>query len=86
MKRNFPSTSAVFLTRIRLQNFRNFEDEIVAFPKGGAAVTGANAQGKTNLLEAIYYLTMFRSFRGARDEQLVRFGADVLRVEARAGD
>lgn len=86
MKRNFPSTSAAFLTRIRLQNFRNFEDEVVALPKAGAAVTGANAQGKTNLLEAIYYLTMFRSFRGARDEQLVRFGADVLRVEARAAD
>lgn len=58
----------------------------MTLPKGGAAVTGANAQGKTNLLEAIYYLTMFRSFRGARDEQLVRFGADVLRVEARAAD
>ncbi len=51
-------------------------------PAGGAAISGDNGQGKTNLLEAIYYLAMFRSFRGGRDEQLVRFGADVFRVEA----
>lgn len=84
MQRNLHSHSAVFLTRLRLQNFRNFEDEIVTLPPAGAAISGANAQGKTNLLEAVYYLTMFRSFCGARDEQLVRFGADLFRVEARA--
>lgn len=78
--------SAVFLTRLRVQNFRNFVDETLTLPPGGAALTGANAQGKTNLLEAIYYLTMFRSFRGGRDDQLVRLGADVFRVEGRAAD
>jgi DNA replication and repair protein RecF len=86
MQRNSTGDSAVFLTRLRLQNFRNFVDEAVTLPHAGAAVTGANAQGKTNLLEAIYYLTTFRSFRGGRDEQLVRMGADVFRVEGRAAD
>jgi DNA replication and repair protein RecF len=51
---------------------------------------GDNGQGKTNLLEAIYYLEIFRSFRGARDEQLITFGRDHFRLEGRlaghAGD
>jgi DNA replication and repair protein RecF len=40
-------------------------------PPRGLALLGANAQGKTNLLEAIYYPVLFRSFRGAPDQQLV---------------
>ncbi len=71
----------MFLQRIQLRNFRNFEDETVDFPERGAALIGDNGQGKTNLLEAIYYLEIFRSFRGARDEQLIRFGTDHFRVE-----
>ena len=42
---------------------------------------GENAQGKSNLLEAIYYLETFRSFRGAKDAQLVGFDQDVFRIE-----
>jgi hypothetical protein len=45
------------------------------FPAAGAAIIGDNGSGKTNLLEALHYLEIFRSFRGAADEQLVRFGA-----------
>jgi len=45
---------------------------------------GDNAQGKSNFLEAIYYLETFRSFRGARDEQLVRFEEEVFRIEGAA--
>jgi DNA replication and repair protein RecF len=46
------------------------------------AILGPNGSGKTNLLEAVYYLEVFRSFRGAPDRELVRFGRDVFRVEA----
>jgi DNA replication and repair protein RecF len=67
---------------LRLRNFRNFEDGIVDFPERGAALIGDNGQGKTNLLEAVYYLEIFRSFRGARDEQLITFGCGHFRVEA----
>lgn len=52
----------------------------VEFPPEGAALIGDNAQGKSNFLEAIYYLETLRSFRGARDEQMVAFGEDVFRV------
>lgn len=71
----------VFLQRLSLRNFRNFEEEVVEFPQAGAALIGDNGQGKTNLLEAVYYLEIFRSFRGARDEQLVSFGREYFRVE-----
>lgn len=47
----------------------------------GAALIGDNGQGKTNLLEAVYYLEIFRSFRGARDEQLVGLGQGYFWVE-----
>lgn len=71
------------LTSLRITNFRNFEEQRFELPSTGVAIVGDNGQGKTNLLEAIYYLEIFRSFRGAPDEQLVRFGAEVFRIEGR---
>lgn len=69
------------LGRLSLRDYRNFEGLVCEFPAAGVAIIGPNGAGKTNLLEAIYYLQIFRSFRGSRDAQLVRFGADVFRVE-----
>jgi DNA replication and repair protein RecF len=71
----------VYLSRLHLRNWRNSAEQVLELPPEGAAIIGDNGQGKTNLLEAIYYLEIFRSFRGAPDEQLVRFGEDVFRVE-----
>ena len=50
------------------------------FPAGGVVLTGLNGQGKTNLLEAVSYPVLFRSFRGASDAELVRFEAPGFRV------
>jgi DNA replication and repair protein RecF len=75
----------VFLQKLNLRKFRNFDDEVAEFPEQGAALIGDNGQGKTNLLEAIYYLEVFRSFRGARDEQLVAFGGEYFRLEGLLG-
>jgi len=66
-----------------LHNFRNFSGLHWEIPAAGAVIVGPNGSGKTNLLEAIYYLEIFRSFRGVRDGELVRFGEDVFRVEAK---
>jgi DNA replication and repair protein RecF len=74
------------LTRLHLRDFRNFREQALEIPPQGAALVGDNGQGKTNLLEAIYYLEIFRSFRGAPDEQLVRFGEEVFRIEGRVQD
>jgi DNA replication and repair protein RecF len=72
----------VRLVSLRARGFRNLADQRLDFPEAGVAIVGDNGQGKTNLLEAIYYLEIFRSFRGAPDEQLVRFDGEVFRVEA----
>ena len=66
------------LRRLELRNFRNLGVQELRFPPEGVAVVGDNAQGKTNLLEAIYYLESFRSFRGAGDVELTAFSEDVF--------
>ncbi len=68
---------------LRLRQFRNFPDLDLVFPPTGAAVIGPNGSGKTNLVEALYYLEIFRSFRGAQDDQLARFGEDTFHVRGR---
>ncbi|MFQ5538301.1 MAG: DNA replication/repair protein RecF [Gemmatimonadota bacterium] len=68
------------LKGLSLRHFRNLGVQDLELPPEGVAIVGDNAQGKTNLLEAIYYLETLRSFRGARDGQLVAFGEDVFRV------
>lgn len=68
------------LSGLALRHFRNLGVQDLELPAEGVALIGDNAQGKSNFLEAIYYLETFRSFRGARDEQLVGFGQDVFRV------
>jgi len=70
----------VRLRRLTLRNFRNLGRQDLEFPPEGVAVIGNNAQGKTNLLEAIYYLETFRSFRGTADDHLVAFGEGVFRI------
>jgi len=70
------------LSHLSLAGYRNLRDQELALPPEGVAILGKNAQGKTNLLEAIHYLEAFRSFRGTRDDQIVRFEGDVFRVEA----
>ena len=64
------------LAGLTVRDFRNIAAIDVEIPASGAVIIGANGQGKTNLLEAVYYLVLFRSFRGAVDQDLVRFGAD----------
>ncbi len=68
------------LTRLTVRHFRNLGVQDLELPPEGVAIIGDNAQGKSNLLEAIYYLETFRSFRGSRDDQLVAFGEGVFRV------
>jgi DNA replication and repair protein RecF len=62
------------LTSLTIRNLRNLASIDVEIPSEGVVIIGDNGQGKTNFLEAIYYLVLFRSMRGAKDRELVRFG------------
>ncbi len=64
----------MYCKKVEVENFRNIEKAEVTFSEGVNILAGANAQGKTNLLEAIFYPSMGRSFRGAKTTEMIRFG------------
>ncbi len=72
----------MYLTHLALTNFRNFSRLDLEVPKGAIMVVGANAQGKTSLLEAVYFLSTFTSFHASSDRQLINFliGGEPLAV------
>lgn len=71
----------MYLTKINLQNFRNYEvQELVLSPSINVLI-GENAQGKTNLIESIYFLAMSRSHRTSRDREMIGWAKDFAKVE-----
>ncbi len=71
------------IRRIWLSDFRSYRELELELPAGLTVLVGDNGRGKTNLVEAVSYLSTLRSFRGAPTEALVRVGADraVVRAE-----
>ncbi len=67
---------------LSLRDFRNFARLDLEIPSAGLVLVGENGAGKTNLLESLYYLSLLRSFRGARDVDVVAFGAGGFFIEA----
>jgi DNA replication and repair protein RecF len=79
----------VHLSHLRLRDFRNYARLDLEFTPGFHLLLGNNAQGKTNILEAIYLLATLRSFRGVASAQMVRHGQSGFFVGGRthhAGD
>lgn len=74
--------SALVLERLWLTDFRSHESVDLEFARGATALIGPNGSGKTNIVEAIGWLTTTKSFRGAPTDALIRRGAD--RAIARA--
>lgn len=68
--------------QLTIRDFRNIAHAELAPSADGIAVVGENGHGKTNLIEAIAYLRLLRSMRGARDRDLLRFGAPAFHVAA----
>src|ERR1700691_1534394 len=64
----------VHLAHLRLRDFRNYARLDADFAPGFQVLLGDNAQGKTNILEAVYLMATLRSFRGVGGAQLVRHG------------
>src|SRR6266540_7469555 len=65
--------ACMYLKRLSLTNFRKFTRLDVDIPRQVVLLVGANAQGKTSLLEAIYFLAAFTSFQTHADRQIINF-------------
>ena len=66
---------------LKLRDFRNYVNLEAEFDPGVNLIVGNNAQGKTNLLEAISYLGSGRSFRAQKTAEMIRFGADFAEIQ-----
>ena len=79
----------MYIDGLQLNNYRNYGSLRLGFSSGLNVFTGANAQGKTNLLEAVYFCSIGRSMRTPRDKELIRWECDraniVATVKGRAG-
>src|SRR5512147_1812508 len=69
------------LTRLSLKNFRNHHDTSFDFAEGINVLLGDNGQGKTNVIEAISYLCLTKSFYAANDALVLSFGGELFEVE-----
>jgi DNA replication and repair protein RecF len=72
----------MILTKITLQNFRNYSKQIFSFLPETTLITGPNAVGKTNIIEAIFIAATGKSFRADSDKEMIKREEEVGRVTA----
>ena len=72
----------MFVKSVELKNFRNYEDLSLEFSHNKILLIGKNAQGKTNLLESLYYLSCLGSARAKTDSELILWGKDFAKLKA----
>ena len=72
----------MFIKNLELVNFRNYENFSLDINSHKVLIIGKNAQGKTNLLESILYLSCLDSYRISKDTELIKWGADYTKIKA----
>ena len=70
----------MYIKQVQLDNFRNYKEFHLEFDKRLNIILGENAQGKTNLIESIYYSSVGKSFRTSKDKELINFNASICRI------
>ena len=71
----------MWISKISLNNFRNYENEIVELNKNLNIFYGENAQGKTNIIESIFLCSMGKSFRAKKDIEMIQLGKQNTTIE-----
>ncbi|MDG5789399.1 DNA replication/repair protein RecF [Evansella sp. AB-P1] len=71
----------MYIKNITIKNYRNYHDLTLNFQNKINVIIGENAQGKTNLMEAIYVLAMAKSHRTTKDKELIRWDQSFAKVE-----
>lgn len=70
----------MYLQKLQLTNFRNYENLELEFSKGVNVFVGNNAHGKTNILESIYLSSITKSYRTSKDIECIKFNTDYFRI------
>ena len=70
----------MYIKRVELENFRNYNQFQLDFDKKLNIILGENAQGKTNLIESIYFSSAGKSFRTSKDKELINFNSSLCRI------
>lgn len=70
----------MIIKKLKAQGFRNIDNAEIEFIKGSNLLVGENAQGKTNVVEAIYFFARGKSFRHQDDKELLGFGKEGFRI------
>lgn len=68
---------------LELKNYRNYDELHISFDKGTNLLFGDNAQGKTNILESIYYCAAAKSHRGSKDREIINFNNDESHIKVK---
>ena len=76
----------MIIEKLKLRNFRNYENLEIEFDPKLNIIIGNNAEGKTNIVEAIHFLSLARSFRTNENADLIKKGASTAMIEAKVGD
>ena len=71
----------MWIKRIKIKNFRNYTSEEIELNKGINIFYGKNAQGKTNIIEAIFLSSIGKSFRAKKDKELIKLNENMTNVE-----
>ena len=71
----------MWINKIKIRNFRNYEDEEIELNKNVNVFYGENAQGKTNIIEAIFLCAMGKSFRAKQDRDMIKLGKQEAIIE-----
>ena len=70
----------MYINKLELENFRNYKEQKVDLINGINLFLGDNAQGKTNIIEAIYICAFGKSYRTLKDNELIEFGKEYCRI------
>ena len=69
------------ITKLKLENFRNYDSQEIEFNKGINVIYGDNAQGKTNILESIVVLALTKSYKNINENNLIRLAKKKTKIK-----
>lgn len=70
----------MYIKKVSLNNFRNYEEQDVEFENGINIIYGNNGEGKTNIIESIYLSSIGKSFRTSKEKELIKFNKDFCKI------